>query len=156
VFPQVVPSVTILLKALERTGGPEEQGVIGFKANLREEATRMLGDYEQDTFYVVSTLLDPRWKDLYYRHEDTPARAKQLAIRAVEAELEAGGEDLAAGRAASTSAAGSGEGTVQAEANNNTSSSIFATLKKRIRIERAEVNCIAFILCRPMCSAYLF
>jgi hypothetical protein len=146
----VVPSVTILLKALERTGGPEEEGVIGFKANLREEADRMLGEYESDPFYVVSTLLDPRWKDLYYRHPATPAKAKQLAIQAVDKELETSGEVMTAGRAASTAAEGSGQATGQAEANNNSSGSIFASLKKRIRIEKeAEVNCIAFMLCIP-------
>ncbi len=56
----MVPCVTLLLRSLERTGGPEEQGIIGFKANLKEEAFRMLGDYEDDDFYAVATLLDPR------------------------------------------------------------------------------------------------
>ena len=51
----------MLLHALERTGGQEEAGVIGFKKELYEVVLERLGDFELERFYVVATLLDPRY-----------------------------------------------------------------------------------------------
>ena len=54
----------MLARSLERTGGPEEDGVRMFKDELRESVLKKdanrLGDYEDDEFYLVSTLCDPR------------------------------------------------------------------------------------------------
>ena len=46
---------------MERTRGSEEVGVVGFKKELYEKALEKLGDFEQETFYVVVTFLDQRY-----------------------------------------------------------------------------------------------
>ena len=54
----------MLVRSLERTGGPEEDGVRMFKDELRDAVVKKnanrLGDFEDDEFYLVSTLCDPR------------------------------------------------------------------------------------------------
>ena len=54
----------MLVRSLERTGGPEEEGVRMFKDELREtvllKESNRLGDFAENNFYLVSTLLDPR------------------------------------------------------------------------------------------------
>ena len=54
----------MLVRSLERTGGPEEEGVRMFKDELREtlllKDSNRLGDFSDINFYLVSTLLDPR------------------------------------------------------------------------------------------------
>ena len=55
----------MLARSLERTGGPEEDGVRMFKDELRESVLKKdsnrLGDFEDNEFYLVSTLCDPRY-----------------------------------------------------------------------------------------------
>ena len=55
----------MLARSLERTGGPEEEGVRMFKDELRESVLKKdsnrLGDFEDNKFYLVSTLCDPRF-----------------------------------------------------------------------------------------------
>ena len=55
----------MLARSLERTGGPEEEGVRMFKDELRESVLKKdsnrLGDFEDNEFYLVSTLCDPRY-----------------------------------------------------------------------------------------------
>lgn len=64
VISQVLPCITMLVKALERTGGPEEEGVRMFKDELRDTILKQdcnrLGDFCENDFYLVSTLCDPR------------------------------------------------------------------------------------------------
>ena len=71
---EVIPCVTMLARSLERTGGPEEDGVRMFKDDLRaavlqKEANR-LGDFEDNEVYIVSTLCDPRFKDSFFLVEE--------------------------------------------------------------------------------------
>ena len=60
-----VLKVEFYLISLERTGGPEEEGVRMFKDDLRESVLKKdsnrLGDFEDNEFYLVSTLCDPRF-----------------------------------------------------------------------------------------------
>ena len=51
----------MLLRAMERTGGPEEDGVRGFKDELHAAVVTRLGEYQEDQFCMVATLLDPRY-----------------------------------------------------------------------------------------------
>ena len=55
----------MLARSLERTGGPEEEGVRMFKDELRETVLKKdsnrLGDFEDNEFFIVSTLCDPRY-----------------------------------------------------------------------------------------------
>ena len=55
----------MLARSLKRTGGPEEEGVRMFKDELRESVLKKdsnrLGDFEDNEFYLVSTLCDPRY-----------------------------------------------------------------------------------------------
>ena len=51
-------------ESLERTGGPEEEGVRLFKDELKvtvlKKEENRLGDFADNDFYLVSTLCDPR------------------------------------------------------------------------------------------------
>ena len=51
----------MLLHSLERTGGQEEVGVVGFKKDLYKKALEKLGDFELKRFYVIATFLDQRY-----------------------------------------------------------------------------------------------
>ena len=55
----------MLVRSLERTGGAEEDGVRLFKDELRESVLKKdanrLGDFVDNNFYLISTLLDPRF-----------------------------------------------------------------------------------------------
>ena len=92
---EVIPCTTMIAKSLERTGGGEEAGVRLFKDELREtllkkDANR-LGDLEESSFYIVATLLDPRYKDSYFLNEETGQRARVALKQLVEAEVVAMG-----------------------------------------------------------------
>ena len=54
----------MLVKSLERTGGPEEEGVRLFKDDLRDtilkKDSNRLGDFSDNDFYLVSTMCDSR------------------------------------------------------------------------------------------------
>ena len=49
------------MQSLERTGGQEDGGVVGFKAELLESVVERLGHFEKERFYLIATLLDPRY-----------------------------------------------------------------------------------------------
>ena len=60
----------MLLHSLERTGGQEELGVVGFKKDLYKKALEKLGDFELKRFYVIATFLDQRYvfyKELMFK-----------------------------------------------------------------------------------------
>ena len=58
------------MRSLERTGGPEEEGVRLFKDELRQTVLKKdsnrLGDFSDDEFYLVSTLCDPRYCVIFW------------------------------------------------------------------------------------------
>ena len=58
------------MRSLERTGGPEEEGVRMFKDELRQTVLKKdsnrLGDFSEDEFYLVSTLCDPRYCVIFF------------------------------------------------------------------------------------------
>ena len=58
----------MLARSLERTNGPEEDGVRTFKDELRDSVLKKesnrLGDFMDNEFYLVSTLCDPRYISL--------------------------------------------------------------------------------------------
>ena len=132
---EVIPCVTMLARSLERTGGPEEDGVRMLKddlrqAVLRKEANR-LGDFEDNEVYIVSTLCDLRFKDSFFLNEQTSQHAKDLLKTLVEAELESLGAN-------NNAPAENFEGAQEVE-----SASILQNLRKRICLDRErqlEVN----------------
>ena len=132
---EVIPCVTMLARSLERTGGPEEDGVRMFKDDLRaavlqKEANR-LGDFEDNEVYIVSTLCDPRFKDSFFLNEETGQQAKDLLKTLVEAELESLGAN-------NNAPAENLEAAQEVE-----SASILQNLRKRICLDRErqlEVN----------------
>ena len=69
-IPQVIPCITMLARSLERTGGPEEEGVRLFKDELKETVLKKdanrFGDIITNDFYLVSTLCDPRYTSKSY------------------------------------------------------------------------------------------
>ena len=59
----------MLARSLERTNGPEEDGVRMFKDELRESVMKesnRLGDFMDNEFYLVSTLCDPRYIAMHW------------------------------------------------------------------------------------------
>ena len=82
----------MLARSLERTGGAEEEGVRLFKDELREAVLKKnanrLGDFEDNDFYLVATLLDPRFKDSFFLSQRTGEQAREVLKQLVEAELE--------------------------------------------------------------------
>ena len=60
----MLPCITMLARSLERTGGPDEDGVRMLKDELRDAVLKKnsnrLGDFEDNNFYLVATLCDPR------------------------------------------------------------------------------------------------
>ena len=132
---EVIPCVTMLARSLERTGGPEEDGVRMFKDDLRaavlqKEANR-LGDFEDNEVYIVSTLCDPRFKDSFFLNKETGQQAKDLLKTLVEAELESLGAN-------NNAPAENLEAAQEVE-----SASILQNLRKRICLDRErqlEVN----------------
>ena len=132
---EVIPCVTMLARSLERTGGPEEDGVRMFRDDLRaavlqKEANR-LGDFEDNEVYIVSTLCDPRFKDSFFLNEETGQQAKDLLKTLVEAELESLGAN-------NNAPAENLEAAQEVE-----SASILQNLRKRICLDRErqlEVN----------------
>ena len=92
---EVIPCTTMIAKSLERTGGVEEAGDRLFKDELRDTLLKKdansLGDLEESDFYIVSTLLDPRYKDSCFLNEETGQRARVALKQLVEAELVAMG-----------------------------------------------------------------
>ena len=144
----------MLARSLERTGGPEEEGVRMFKDELRESVLKKganrLGDFEDDEFYLVATLCDPRciqirltsqdflsfrYKDSFFLSDTTGERARQVLHTLVEAEFEALG--------ANTNDAQEGQ---DGESGDEASSSILHSLRKRIcrdRERQIEVTILA-------------
>ena len=125
---EVIPCVTMLARSLERTGGPEEDGVRMFKDDLRaavlqKEANR-LGDFEDNEVYIVSTLCDPRFKDSFFLNEGTGQQAKDFLKTLVEAELESLGAN-------NNAPAENLEAAQEVE-----SASILQNLRKRIGLDR--------------------
>ena len=132
----------MLVRSLERTGGPEEDGVRMFKDELRDAVVKKnanrLGDFEDDEFYLVSTLCDPRcflnqvalqdlsfrFKDSFFLSDATGERARQVFHTLVEAEYENLG--------ANTNEAQE----EQDESGDEASSSILHNLRKRICRDR--------------------
>ena len=132
----------MLVRSLERTGGPEEDGVRMFKDELRDAVVKKnanrLGDFEDDEFYLVSTLCDPRcflnqvalldllfrYKDSFFLSDATGERARQAFHNLVEAEYENLGANTDEAQEE------------QEESGDEASSSILHNLRKRIRRDR--------------------
>jgi hypothetical protein len=126
----------MLTRALERTGGPEDDGVRGLKDGLKAAVITRLGSFEEEKFYLVSTLVDPRWKDMFFTEEATTNIAKNFLIEEVENEMDVlqpeAREETPARRESSSS---------DASFDTSGNTSIIAQMRKRIRLERAQVGC---------------
>ena len=152
----------MLARSLERSNGPEEEGVRMFKDELRESVMKKesnrLGDFMDNEFYLISTLCDPRYiglklhricfsptslryKDSFYLDEQTGQRARDLLVRLVEEQMEAGGAN------------NNEQDAVQGEAREEEegSSSILHSMCKRIRQSR-ERHMEVVILMQLRCS----
>ena len=51
----------MLVDHLETTGGQEEEGVKTIKADLKKAVLERLGMFEAEMFYMLATILDPRY-----------------------------------------------------------------------------------------------
>ena len=79
----VIPSV-IALKRLLSKAVDTDQGVKTTKAKLLESVDKRFTECQYNPLFLIATLLDPRYKDLFFTDEDV----KQRARAALEAQLE--------------------------------------------------------------------
>ena len=74
-----IPTVTIILDSLEENRS-EDMGVLGYKRELKAEMLTMFRDMESKEHYIVSTLLDSRFKTHFFRGSTTKDEAKSLLL----------------------------------------------------------------------------
>ena len=70
-----IPTVTLIFKSLEENPR-EDQGVLGLKRALKKGMDERFYDIETKEHFIVSTLLDSRYKKYFYRDPNTLDRAK--------------------------------------------------------------------------------
>ena len=68
--------VRILKKTLEQPG--EDRGVHSMKSAMLDSLQKRFSDIEQTDFLVLSTMLDPRYKDKFFSSVNSRACAKDL------------------------------------------------------------------------------
>ena len=72
----IIPMVRVLKKTLEQPG--EDRGVHSMKSAMLDSLQKRFSDIEQTDFLVLSTLLDPRYKDKFFSSVNSRACAKDL------------------------------------------------------------------------------
>ena len=111
-------------------------GLVEFKSDLRNAVMDRLGDFEQQKFYSIATLLDPRWKHIFYRMPNTAETALEYVVQEVEIEMEKGQQlygDLSHMEENLMETASSIE-------SDGASISILEQIRKRIRLEKLGVS----------------
>ena len=132
-----IPTVSCLLKTLERRNNDSDEGVIDLKKRLTDNLSRRTDHMEDDEIYTIATLLDHRFKNNYFRSEEKMNKAMdklKLLLATEMSKLPVQEEDV-------TSELGNNED------NNNAHSlaSMFAKVKKNVnnnprRVEDATVE----------------
>ena len=72
----IIPMVRVLRKTLEQSG--EDRGVHSMKSAMLESLQKRFYDIEETDFLVLSTMLDPRYKDKFFSSTNSHESAKDL------------------------------------------------------------------------------
>ena len=81
-----IPTVTSLLHTLNPSCSDSDGGVKDLKSRLKSNLEARVELYETKDIYSIATLLDPKFKEHFFRSDESRARAKQKLINLVEAE----------------------------------------------------------------------
>ena len=74
----VIPFVTTVIESLETENPAEERGVLTLKRSLAASMNERFADIETNEHYIVSTLLDSKYKGDFYRDDSTLEQAKDI------------------------------------------------------------------------------
>ena len=74
-----IPYVTLIMNELQKESA-EDVGVLTMKRALHEAMTRRFSHMEQNKWYMVSTLLDSRYKHNFYRDPGVLELAKDTVL----------------------------------------------------------------------------
>ena len=74
-----IPTVTLILDSLEENRS-KDMGVLGYKREIKAEMLEMFHDMETKEHYIVSTLLDSRFKADFFREQGTEQEAKSILL----------------------------------------------------------------------------
>ena len=74
-----IPAVTLILDSLEENRN-KDMGVLGYKRELKAEMLEMFEDMETEEHYIVSTLLDSRFKSAFFREPGTEQNAQLILL----------------------------------------------------------------------------
>ncbi|XP_026087257.1 zinc finger BED domain-containing protein 4-like [Carassius auratus] len=76
----VIPAVTVLQRFLSRETD-DDHGIKTMKGTLAAAVRRRFSDVEEQPLYSIATLLDPRYKNLFFSNTNTAANAKEMLMR---------------------------------------------------------------------------
>ncbi|XP_026087221.1 zinc finger BED domain-containing protein 4-like [Carassius auratus] len=76
----VIPAVTVLQRFLSRETD-DDHGIKTMKVTLAAAVRRRFSDVEEQPLYSIATLLDPRYKNLFFSNTNTAANAKEMLMR---------------------------------------------------------------------------
>ncbi|KAK0142029.1 Zinc finger BED domain-containing protein 4 [Merluccius polli] len=75
----VIPAVTVLQRFLSRETD-DDHGIKTMKGTLAAAVTRRFSDVEEQPFYSIATLLDPRYKNRFFSNTNTTGNAKEMLM----------------------------------------------------------------------------
>ncbi|KAJ8347384.1 hypothetical protein SKAU_G00287850 [Synaphobranchus kaupii] len=78
----VIPAITVLKCVLSREHSTD-QGIKTMKSTLLEAVERRFSQVETEPLYSIATLVDPRYKDRYFKYPDNLRQAKDALIQEV-------------------------------------------------------------------------
>ncbi|XP_059201115.1 zinc finger BED domain-containing protein 4-like [Centropristis striata] len=73
----VIPAVTVLHRFLTRETN-EDHGIKAMKGTLAAAVRKRFADVEENPLYSIATLLDPRYKNLFFSNTTIAANAKEM------------------------------------------------------------------------------
>ena len=79
-----IPTVTTIVHALQMNNGEFDTGVKDLKNRLRMNLLSRVEDYESQDIYALATLLDPRFKGVFFRNSECAKAAKEKLICILE------------------------------------------------------------------------
>ena len=90
-----IPTITSLLHTLSPTNNESDAGVKDLRRRLKDNLENRVVEYENRDIYAIATLLDPKFKEHFFRSEESKSKAKQKLIDLVESEsyMETIGDD---------------------------------------------------------------
>ena len=78
-----IPVVTAIMKDLEDSPSGDDHGVRGMKRSLRSSMERRFEEIEEKDYYRVSTLLDCKFKQYFFRDPTTLDETKDVIINKI-------------------------------------------------------------------------